>query len=103
VRTALYSLLLARQQGGEFVLRIEDTDRARSTEESARSIIADMKWLQLHWTEGPGVYGSLHGPYFQSERIDTYDLYIDKLLETGHAYEAWETKEGHFENKFQEN
>jgi glutamyl-tRNA synthetase len=70
VRTALYSWLWARQQGGTFILRIEDTDRERSTEESIQVVFDSMRWLGLDWDEGPGVGGD-HGPYVQSERLGT--------------------------------
>ncbi len=76
-RTALFNWLLARQQQGTFVLRIEDTDRARSTQEMTDAILEGMTWLGMDWDEGP---------YFQSERTDIYNKYVDQLLETGHAY-----------------
>jgi glutamyl-tRNA synthetase len=76
-RTALFNWLLARQHKGTFVLRIEDTDRARSTQEMTDAILEGMTWLGMDWDEGP---------YFQSERTDIYNRYVDQLLETGHAY-----------------
>jgi glutamyl-tRNA synthetase len=76
-RTALFNWLLARQQQGTFVLRIEDTDRARSTQEMTNAILEGMTWLGMDWDQGP---------YFQSERTDIYNKYVDQLLETGHAY-----------------
>lgn len=92
VRTALYCLLLARSTGGSFVLRIEDTDRARSTEESYRGILRDLRWLGLQWDEGPDLETpGPHGPYLQSQRLDLYNRYVDELLEKGVAYLAWET------------
>ena len=84
-RTALFNYLYAKNTGGKFILRIEDTDRARSTEESISAIFRSMKWLGLDWDEGPGVGGD-HGPYFQTQRLGTYDEYAKKLLESGHAY-----------------
>ena len=84
-RTALYNWLYARRQGGVLVLRIEDTDLARSTDESTRGILEAMRWLGLDWDEGPEV-GGPHGPYFQSERRDIYRAAADRLLESGHAY-----------------
>ena len=69
VRTALYSYLYARQKGGEFILRVEDTDQERSTEESSAVIVESMRWLGLDWDEGPEI-GGPRGPYFQSERLD---------------------------------
>jgi glutamyl-tRNA synthetase len=70
-RTALFNWLLARGQGGTFVLRIEDTDAERSTRESEVSILADLRWLGLDWDEGPDSGGN-YGPYRQSERLDLY-------------------------------
>lgn len=94
VRTALYCLLLARQTGGRFVLRIEDTDRARSTEESYRGILRDLRWLGLQWDEGPDLQDpGPQGPYLQSQRLDLYDRYIDQLLDADRAYLAWESPE----------
>ncbi len=90
VRTALYCLLWARKTGGRFLLRIEDTDQARSTEEAANGILRDMKWVGLDWDEGPEVGGD-DGPYFQSQRLATYDRYIGELLDAGKAYHAYET------------
>src|SRR5437868_14775421 len=71
VRTALFNWLWARKTGGTFVLRIEDTDRERSTEESKQMILDSMKWVGLGWDEGPGVGGAF-GPYTQTERLDLY-------------------------------
>ncbi|OEU65563.1 MAG: glutamate--tRNA ligase [Desulfovibrio sp. S3730MH75] len=76
-RTALFSWLLARHNGGKFVLRIEDTDQKRSTQEYTDAILESMKWLGMDW-DGELMY--------QSERFDLYNSYIDKLIETGHAY-----------------
>jgi glutamyl-tRNA synthetase len=92
VRTALYSWLWARQHGGTFILRIEDTDRERSTEESIQIVLESMRWLGLDWDEGPEV-GGAHGPYVQSERLDIYRRYAEKLIEVGHAYRCYATKE----------
>jgi glutamyl-tRNA synthetase len=89
-RTALYCLLVARKAGGRFLLRIEDTDQARSTEEAAQGLIRDLTWLGLTWDEGPGTDGDA-GPYFQSQRLPLYNAILDALLASGHAYEAWET------------
>lgn len=91
-RTAFFCWLLARQAGGRFILRIEDTDQARSTEESTRKILEDMRWLGLNWDEGPEV-GGAHGPYFQSQRLAIYRQYADKLLAQGRAYKCFETPE----------
>ncbi len=91
-RTALYCLLWARRTGGRFILRIEDTDRVRSDEEASRGILRDLRWLGLHWDEGPEVGGEV-GPYYQSQRRDIYDRHVERLLSEGRAYEAWDTRE----------
>lgn len=90
-RTALFNWLYARHTGGTFVLRIEDTDKARNTEEATQAIYDGLRWLGLDWDEGPFAGGD-HGPYYQSEREETYLRYFDKLKEAGHLYEdkgAW--------------
>jgi glutamyl/glutaminyl-tRNA synthetase len=92
VRTALYCLLYARKHGGTFVLRIEDTDQQRSTDEAAAGIMRDLAWCGLAWDEGPGVGGE-HGPYFQSRKLEAYNGYVERLIASGHAYEAWESRE----------
>jgi glutamyl-tRNA synthetase len=84
-RTALFNWLLARGSGGQFVLRIEDTDAERSSTASEQGILADLRWLGLHWDEGPEV-GGAHGPYRQSERLQLYRLHGDELLARGRAY-----------------
>ena len=84
-RTALFNWLLARGQHGTFVLRIEDTDQERSTAESERTILEDLRWLGLSWDEGPDV-GGAHGPYRQSQRAGTYRDHADRLLTSGAAY-----------------
>jgi glutamyl-tRNA synthetase len=76
-RTALFNWLYARKNNGKFVLRIEDTDRVRSTQASVDAIFEAMDWLELDWDEGP---------YFQSRRFDLYQEYLQKLLDSGHAY-----------------
>ena len=91
-RTALFNWLLARQSGGSFVLRIEDTDRTRHVADSVPKILDDLRWLGLSWDEGPEVGGAF-GPYFQSERLGLYNEHLDRLLATGHAYYALETPE----------
>lgn len=91
VRTALYSMLLARRTHGAFVLRIEDTDRARSTEASALGIVRDLRWAGVLWDEGPERDHPQFGPYYQSERLPLYQRHAQQLLDQGHAYEAWET------------
>jgi nondiscriminating glutamyl-tRNA synthetase len=84
-RTALYNWLYARNIGGTFVLRIEDTDQARSTQEALDMQLADLKWLGLDWDEGPGKEG-LYGPYKQSERGSIYQDHAARLLSSGKAY-----------------
>jgi glutamyl-tRNA synthetase len=91
-RTALFNWLLAKQQGGRFILRIEDTDQVRSTDESTRKILEDMRWLGLDWSEGPEVNGP-NGPYFQSQRLAIYKEYAEKLLSIRRAYKCFETPE----------
>jgi len=91
-RTALYNYLFARGQGGTFVLRIEDTDAARSTPESLAAILDSMKWLGLTWDEGPEIGGD-HGPYFQSERRALYREHADALAATGRVYPCFCTAE----------
>jgi len=85
VRTALFNYLFARANGGTFILRLEDTDRARTTEESIRNLYETFDWLGIHWDEGPDV-GGPYGPYIQSERFDLYREYAQKLVDTGKAY-----------------
>lgn len=83
-RTALYSWLYAKKNGGDFILRIEDTDLERSTQESVDAIMDGMNWLQLDWNKGP---------YFQTERFDRYKKVIAQLLESGNAYRCYSTPE----------
>ncbi|CCJ85503.1 glutamate--tRNA ligase [Cronobacter dublinensis] len=83
-RTALYSWLFARHEGGEFVLRIEDTDLERSTPEAIEAIMDGMNWLSLEWDEGP---------YFQTKRFDRYNAVIDEMLAAGTAYKCYCSKE----------
>ena len=84
-RTALFNWLLARGQGGAFILRIEDTDAERSTIESERAILDDLRWLGLDWDEGPDV-GGPHVPYRQSDRLALYASYARDLIDRGLAY-----------------
>jgi glutamyl-tRNA synthetase len=79
-RTALFNWLFARHHGGKFILRIEDTDLARSSDEMVEGILQGMRWLGLDWDEGP---------YFQSQRIDRYQAFARNLLERGHAYRCF--------------
>ncbi|MFP5379935.1 MAG: glutamate--tRNA ligase, partial [Vicinamibacteria bacterium] len=85
-RTALFNWLYARRHGGVFVLRIEDTDVARSSDEMVGGILEGLRWLGIDWDEGPEV-GGPHGPYFQSERLDKYRAAAAALVAAGKAYE----------------
>jgi glutamyl-tRNA synthetase/nondiscriminating glutamyl-tRNA synthetase len=91
-RTALYNWLFARHTGGEFLLRIEDTDLDRSEARHETQLIEDLKWLGLNWDEGPGVEGP-HAPYRQSERLDIYREHTGRLLREGKAYRCFCTGE----------
>ena len=84
-RTALYNYLLARQTGGQFILRIEDTDQKRFVPNAEEELIESLHWLGLSWDEGPDV-GGPYGPYRQSERREIYQTYINKLIDSGLAY-----------------
>ncbi|NOT34596.1 MAG: glutamate--tRNA ligase [Candidatus Eisenbacteria bacterium] len=84
-RTALYNYLFARANGGRFILRIEDTDTARSTDDSVQAIFAGLRWLGLEWDEGPGAEGA-HGPYFQSERRERYQHHLRTLEASSAVY-----------------
>ncbi|WP_392423883.1 glutamate--tRNA ligase [Barrientosiimonas humi] len=85
---AMFDLAYARKHGGQFVLRIEDTDRARFVEGSEQQVYDTLAWLGLSHDEGPDV-GGPYAPYRQSERLDTYQPYVDKLLAEGKAYYCW--------------
>ena len=90
-RTALFNWLFARHHGGSFILRVEDTDAARNTEEARQAIFDGLHWLGMDWDEGPGKGGN-HGPYFQSQRQEIYDAWFDKLAAAGRVYQddgAW--------------
>lgn len=91
-RTALYNWLLARGAGGKFILRIEDTDQSRSTDENIAEIVDSMRWLGLDWDEGPGVGGD-YGPYRQTERADLYREYLARLTDSGFTYPCYCTPE----------
>jgi glutamyl-tRNA synthetase len=95
-RTTLFNWLFARHHGGDFVLRIEDTDEVRSTADSVTAILDSLTWLGLDWDEGPaGVEGDKgpHAPYYQMKRVDIYRRHLQLLLETGKAYRCYCTKE----------
>ena len=89
---ALFNMCFAKQHGGEFILRIEDTDQTRSTSESEQAIFDSLRWLGLDWDEGPDVGGD-KGPYRQSERKEIYTEYVQKLLDAGHAFKCYRTSE----------
>lgn len=101
-RSALFCWAYARAQGGRFMIRIEDTDAARSSDESARGILDDLAWLGIEWDDGPtlefggrtiGEHARPVGPYFQAQRVAIYDAYIEDLIKRGRAYPAFESNE----------
>ena len=85
---SLFNKAYAEKTGGQFVLRIEDTDRARYVADSEGQIYDMLRWLGLDWDEGPDL-GGPWAPYRQSERLDTYRPFVERLLESGHAYHCW--------------
>lgn len=85
---ALFNLCFAKAHGGEFILRIEDTDQTRSTTQSEQMILDALKWVGLTWSEGPDI-GGPHAPYRQSERMDIYGKYAQQLLDDGHAFRCF--------------
>src|SRR5215204_221110 len=87
-RTALFNWLYARRHGGTFILRIEDTDSERSSDEMVTGILDGLRWLGLTWDEGPEAGGS-HGPYFQSQRFDRHREVGHSLVASGHAYRCY--------------
>ena len=87
-RTALYNWMFARKHGGQFILRIEDTDQKRAVKGATQALIDALRWMGLDWDEGPGV-GGPHAPYIQSERADLYREWADWLLDHGHAYKCF--------------
>ena len=91
-RTALFNWLFARRFGGVFVLRIEDTDLERSSQDMVEGILHGLRWLGLDWDEGPGIGGAF-GPYFQSERLDRHRAMAERLVADGHAYYCYCTAE----------
>jgi glutamyl-tRNA synthetase len=91
-RTALFSFVVARQGGGKFILRIEDTDRARHDESAVAKTAEDLRWLGIEWDEGIDV-GGPGGPYRQSQRLDIYNRFVDGFLAAGMAYHAFDTPE----------
>ncbi len=97
-RTAVVNHLIAKKSGADFIIRIEDTDKERSTVESEISILDDLRWLGIEWNEGPDKDKG-HGPYRQSERDDIYSEYTKKLLQNGHAFRCFCTNEQVEEDK----
>jgi glutamyl-tRNA synthetase len=91
-RTAIFNWLFARHQGGTFIIRVEDTDQARSTRESEEMVLEDLRWLNLAWEEGPD-NGGPHAPYRQSERVDVYSAAAQQLLAKNVAYRCFCTEE----------
>ena len=89
---ALFGYVWAKANGGDFILRIEDTDRERSTDSSEKAILESLRWIGLDWDEGPDKGGHC-GPYRQSDRLSIYREHIDRLLEEGHAYPCFCSKE----------
>jgi glutamyl-tRNA synthetase len=89
---SLFNLGFARRHGGQFVLRIEDTDRARFRADSEQQVFDTLRWLGLTWDEGPDV-GGPYAPYRQSERLETYQPYVEQLLADGRAYRCWCSQE----------
>src|SRR5205085_5969210 len=92
VRTALFNWLLTRRLGGQFVLRIDDTDAERNRPEALQPILDGFRWLGINWDEGPEV-GGPHGPYFQSQRNQLYLDAAIQLIANGYAYPCYRTKE----------
>jgi len=91
-RIALFDLIWARKTGGKFTLRIEDTDQTRNSPTAAQQVMADLRWLGLQWDFGPEVGGPSE-PYYQSQRRNIYDKYINQLIEQGRAYYCFDTSE----------
>ena len=89
---ALFDYAFSRARGGQFVLRIEDTDRERSTRESEEALLESLRWVGLQWDEGPDV-GGPYAPYRQSERSELYRQHAERLLDTGAAYRCFCTPE----------
>lgn len=91
-RTAIFNWLFAKHHNGKFIIRVEDTDQARSTRESEQMVLDDLRWLGLNWDEGPDA-GGPHAPYRQSERVETYGGVANELIERGVAYRCFCTEE----------
>ncbi len=91
VRTALFNWLLARHHGGQFILRIDDTDQQRHVEDAVQKILDGFRWIGIDWDEGPEV-GGPSGPYYQSQRQDLYKQAASRLVESGHVYKDFSTE-----------
>ena len=91
VRTALFNWLLARHHGGQFILRIDDTDQQRHVEDAVRKILDGFRWIGIDWDEGPEVGGSF-GPYYQSQRAGSYRRAAEQLVRSGHVYRDYSTE-----------
>ena len=92
IRTAIFDWLLARQQGGQFIVRVEDTDQARAVDGAVEVILEALDWLGLEWDEGPDI-GGMHAPYKQSERLELYSKHAEELIEGGFAYRCYCSEE----------
>src|SRR6266849_1635245 len=92
VRTALFNWLYARKHGGQFILRIDDTDQQRNVAEALQPILDGFRWLGMTWDEGAEV-GGPHGPYYQSQKLDRYKAAVRDLLDKGAAYHDYATPE----------
>jgi glutamyl-tRNA synthetase len=91
VRTALFNWLLARHRGGQFILRIDDTDQQRHVEDAVRRILDGFRWIGIDWDEGPEV-GGASGPYYQSQRSEIYRNAAERLVQSGHVYKDYSTE-----------
>src|SRR5947199_2930702 len=92
VRTALFNWLFARKHGGQFILRIDDTDAERNVAEALAPILHGFRWLGIDWDEGADL-GGPHGPYYQSQKLDRYHAAVDELVAKGHAYWDYATED----------
>src|SRR5207302_8531341 len=90
VRTALFNWLFARKHGGQFILRIDDTDQQRNITEALQPILDGFRWLGLDWDEGAEV-GGPHGPYYQSQKLERYQAAVRELIDKGLAYWDYST------------
>ena len=92
-RTALFNYLFARHMGGDFIIRIEDTDTKRNLAHGEQSQMENLTWLGIDWDESPVNPVEKYAPYRQSERLDIYNRYIDQLIEEGYAYKCYMSEE----------